>query len=252
MTRAETTSLNDLLRKHAEHHPHCVAYSFVRGSEEPEESLTYLELYRYARAVALQLIAHDGVEHGDRVLLLFPPGPDFIKYYFASLFAAAIAVPIYPSFKDIRLLEHIVADCTPKIIVSCREIRECVRSCFGGGSVLTRVRWHVPDLAPDFSLQHPEPVDLDQIATLRYTSGSTGKPNGVALTHRNVMANLRAIRRRSRNRGGQLDAAAPRQGWVWWVGSSAPCSAAAHSTGNSVSTASLAWVDTPPLASAPA
>jgi acyl-CoA synthetase (AMP-forming)/AMP-acid ligase II len=230
-TKTTSLNLNDLLRKHADHHPHCIAYSFVRSSEGPEESLTYLELYRYARAAALQLIAHDGVEHGDRVLLLFPPGPDFIKYYFASLFAAAITVPVYPSFKDMCFLEDIVADCTPKIIVSCSEIRDRVRSrCRGGSSVLTGVRWHVPDLAPDFSLQHPEPVDLDRIATLQYTYGSTGKPKSVALTHRNMMANLRAIRRRSRIRGGHLDAAAPPQGWVWWVASSARCIAAAHST----------------------
>ncbi len=80
------------------------------ADDEGETSFTYGELDRAAQRVAA-LLAEQQVE--DRpVLLLFPPGLDYIAAFFGCLYAGAIAVPAYPPRpgRMMRRLETIVSD----------------------------------------------------------------------------------------------------------------------------------------------
>ncbi|HKX12669.1 MAG TPA: AMP-binding protein, partial [bacterium] len=66
----------------------------MADGENREESLSYGELDRRARQVAAGLKKH--LQTGDRVLLVFPPGLDFIVGFYGCLYAGAVAVPIFP------------------------------------------------------------------------------------------------------------------------------------------------------------
>src|SRR2546421_9777554 len=83
-------SLVDLLHHRAAKQPDDRAYIFLSDQGNEEAVLTFAELARRASEVAARL-AHGQI--GDRALLLFGPGLDFILAYFGCLLAGILAVP---------------------------------------------------------------------------------------------------------------------------------------------------------------
>src|SRR5262249_4270928 len=88
------TTIVELLRWRAELHPHRVAIRFRADGDAETARLTYGEIDRQARAAAVRL-AELGAA-GERVLLVFPPGLEFVTAFFGCLYAGAVAVPVYP------------------------------------------------------------------------------------------------------------------------------------------------------------
>src|SRR5262245_29362793 len=88
------TDLVALLRARATLEPDRFAYHFLSNSGNQEASLTYQELDRRARAIAAQLQVNHAA--GERALLLFQPGFDYLAAFFACLYAQVIAVPGNP------------------------------------------------------------------------------------------------------------------------------------------------------------
>ncbi len=87
------TNLGDSLRHWAEYQPDTVAFYMTDGEDE-ELRLTYAGLLRSAEAIAADLLDRDLA--GERALLLFPPGLDFVEAFFGCLLAGVTAVPAYP------------------------------------------------------------------------------------------------------------------------------------------------------------
>ena len=69
-----------------------------------EAELTYEDLDRHARLIAARLQSLD-IE-GERVLLLYPPGLEYIGAFFGCLYAGAIAIPVYPPRLNRNLLRY--------------------------------------------------------------------------------------------------------------------------------------------------
>ena len=84
----------DLLSYRCDRQPDRLAFTFLQDGRTESGSLTYGELARRSRAIAAQLQAIGA--WGERVLLLYPPGLDYIAAFFGCLYAGAIAVPTYP------------------------------------------------------------------------------------------------------------------------------------------------------------
>src|SRR5262245_40282262 len=87
-------TLVELLRARAGDHGGEGAFIFLADGERDEQRLTYGELDRRARAVAASL--QQKLRPGDRALLLYPPGLDYVAGFFGCLYAGVIAVPAYP------------------------------------------------------------------------------------------------------------------------------------------------------------
>ena len=144
---------------------------------------------RVASALSQQLQA------GDRVLLLFEPGPDFAVAFWACLCAGMVAVPTYPPadprtrnrFLDIaKDAEAAMTLTTDKILKQSRLVRWFVGS-------LRRMRWASVEDFEQSETQILAEVPQERLALLQYTSGSTDKPRGVMLNHSNVYANITAL-----------------------------------------------------------
>ena len=89
--RADKSTIVALLQMRAEQQPDCVAYTFV--SDRSREAITYAELDRRARGVGRMLAERH--MRGSPVMLLCPPGLDYVAGFFGCLYAGAIAVPAY-------------------------------------------------------------------------------------------------------------------------------------------------------------
>jgi acyl-CoA synthetase (AMP-forming)/AMP-acid ligase II/acyl carrier protein len=133
---------------------------------------------------------------GDRVLLVYPPGLEFIGAFFGCVYAGVLPVPAtYPKpRRPMPRLDSIAADCSPSLVLTETSVLGglCLEQQAPAISALT---WEATDLIPTRSSGQYEPVvrSADDIAFLQYTSGSTSEPRGVMVTHGNLLHNLAAI-----------------------------------------------------------
>ena len=189
------SSLVALLAERARSQSGDRAYAFLGDRGAEEAALSYGELHDAAQALAARLA---GVaQRGDRAVLVFPPGLEFIVAFFGCLIAGVIAVPMMmPRRNSARdSSAAILADCEPAIALTTPALRAPRRSA-ARVSEREGLQWLAVDLGLDGP---PTPVDRplpasDDIAFLQYTSGSTSDPKGVAVSHANLLANLEMIR----------------------------------------------------------
>ncbi len=193
-----------LLRFRAAERPSQVAFTFLTDGETAGESLTYGELHARAARIAAELAV--SVAPGERALLLYPPGLDFIAAFFGCLYAGVVAVPAYPPRPNDRSqsrLRSIARDATPRAALTTGAILAGAvepRGLLAVAPELAGVRWLATDApeisgaaagaAPADDLPEPDPED---VAFLQYTSGSTAAPKGVMVTHANLLHNERMI-----------------------------------------------------------
>ena len=187
------SSLVTLLARRAVSQPDDRAYVFLGDRGAEEAVITFRELHDAARALAARLTRI--ARPGDRAILVFPPGLEFLVAFFGCQLAQVIAVPMMmPRRRSARdSSAGIMANCQPAVALTnfAFAIRKDLQARFLG----ERIQWLSVDLTPVESeaadLPEPDPQD---IAFLQYTSGSTSEPKGVAVSHANLLANLEMIR----------------------------------------------------------
>lgn len=170
------------------------AYTFLVSGDAKGElsSITFAELRRRARVLAAYLRSQCDLK--DRIILLYPPGIEYIVGLLGVMYAGAIAVPAYPPHKhtSARLL-GIAEDARPVMALTTSAALERVKHALRDTSV--PVRCGATDtLELIETLQDKKFPRADDIAFLQYTSGSTGAPRGVCVTHSGLMHNQRMMR----------------------------------------------------------
>ena len=194
---SELSSLVDVLRRRAAKQPDDPAYIFLpeRGGERL--SLTFAELCASAEALAINL--GERAQIGDRALLLFSPGLDFIVAFFACLLAGVIAVPMMvprrASSSDASAA--ILADCSPRFALTRSDLLTIARPDLRERFQASRLDWVFVDSCAAASIKERDPLPVpgrDDIAFLQYTSGSTSAPKGVVVKHGNLVENSEMIR----------------------------------------------------------
>ena len=187
-------SLPEVLQTRAAAQSGKAAYLFVDEHLDEQTSLTYGELHARALVVAAQLASL--CERGDRALLVFPPGLDFIVAYFGCLYAHVIAVPLNPPRRNVvqGATRTVVSDCVPSAVLTMGAMVDFMKPPLE--AVCGELRWLAVDqIADNDAAFEPQPCSPDAIAFLQYTSGSTSDPKGVMVTHGNLTANSEMIRR---------------------------------------------------------
>lgn len=186
------SNMREVLRDRAARNRDKVAFTFLADKGEVV-SWTYGELDCRARIIAgaLQEIA----EAGDRALLLYPSGLEYIAAFFACSYAGLIPVPVYPpqgSSNNNRLLS-IVNDSRPTVALTLSSIRASIDSTMAGlnSNALQSIETDKLGVADGFLLEAREPLsDGHGLSFLQYTSGSTASPKGVMVSHSSLMHNL--------------------------------------------------------------
>jgi amino acid adenylation domain-containing protein len=187
----------DLLRANADRDPDAIAFThlaFPAGGAEHgrRESISRGTLDVRCRALASELAGHGLARH--RVLVLVPPGLDFVAGLLGTLYAGAVAVACPPPSRDendprTERAAQIAADAEVSAVVSTRAVREHLgesRGRFGD------VPWIDVDDVDEAASAHYAAVAIDRsdLALLQYTSGATGRPKGVMLSHGNLAHQL--------------------------------------------------------------
>lgn len=189
------STLVELLRHRALHQGDDLGYRFLLDGEKSTLEWTYADVDRKARAIAASLQAMD--MQGERALLLYPSGLDFVAAFFGCLYAGVIAVPAYPPRRNRNMarIDAIANDAEAKIALTTFEVLERVQTMIADTPALQRIRWRATDQWDDELADQWRRPDVhgDTLAFLQYTSGSTGTPKGVMLTHSNLMHNSAMI-----------------------------------------------------------
>jgi acyl-CoA synthetase (AMP-forming)/AMP-acid ligase II/acyl carrier protein len=195
------------------------AYTFLIDGADQERHLTYSELDRRARAIAAFL--QDAGMSGERALLFYAPGLDFICAFFGCLYAGVVAVPTYPpvSRQMMAQVEPIIKDAGPKAILTTADIASKLKALLSlqsigekkplrfigrglekyfpifkqlGGATTRVIATDRIDTDLDQMWRRPE-LDSASLAFLQYTSGSTSLPKGVMVSHGNITHNQNLI-----------------------------------------------------------
>lgn len=158
-------------------------------------SLSPEEMWQEAAQMAGSLAAL-GVKRNDTVALMLPTGLPFVAGFLAILWLGAVPVPLYPPFRADQAEDYlkrqvaILENAQSKVLISFDRAWSVTQMLQMQAKTLEKVV-SAESLAGGNPIE-PTPVDGDQLALIQYTSGSTGSPKGVALSHSNLLHNLRA------------------------------------------------------------
>ncbi|MBK8304168.1 MAG: AMP-binding protein [Chloracidobacterium sp.] len=198
-----STSFCERLIESFESRPDKTAMRIV-GSDT--DTYTWGDLLRQVRSVSYRL-TQEGVQFGDRVVLIGENHPHWASAYLGTLFIGAVIVPLDPHGEIETITNFLenseakVAFLSPDQVDRFSEIEEKL------GRHIPAVVWnmetssngfqHFEEWAktdvPESFIKQPPPAKADDMAVLMYTSGTTGTPKGVPLTHGNIIAELEGV-----------------------------------------------------------
>ncbi|WP_131795415.1 fatty acyl-AMP ligase [Fluoribacter gormanii] len=194
-------------------------YFSATGLFENSQQLTYGDLQQKINSIAALIQQY--VKPGDRVLLIFTPGVDYIVTFWACLFSGALAVPAYPPFdkSTVEKLQAIINNSKPSIILSNTEITQKIKKLgfIKNLASIPLIQKFVSKFSTkvnhlmEWDFHHFRWIDINKatiemadlykplsfqssdMCYLQYTSGSTAMPKGVIVRHGNLLDNLSLV-----------------------------------------------------------
>jgi acyl-CoA synthetase (AMP-forming)/AMP-acid ligase II len=205
--------LIDVLHEHGRIQADKGAFIFLDQGEIETERLTFGELDRDARKIADRLLGI--LSPGDRVLLVYPSGLDFVRAFFGCLYAGVIPIPTNAPGRNRSLarLFDIARDAQATLGISTREFIELFGSQLQEYGEINSMKWighNSLTSGSEYSWVRPK-ISPDHIAFIQYTSGSTMHPRGVMITYHNISSNKDLVRE---SRKGELSLASVNVHWV--------------------------------------
>lgn len=165
----------------------------------PPRVVSWRMLSRRVRQIAGGLSAI-GVQPGDRVSLLIPPGADLTAVLYACLRIGAVVV-VADAGLGLRGLTRAVRGARPDYLIGAAPGLTAARALGWPGVKISTTRF-LPAVARGLGVVHslaeltrigsaeilPDPPSTDAVAAVLFTSGSTGPAKGVVYTHRQLEA----------------------------------------------------------------
>ncbi|MEV6767391.1 long-chain fatty acid--CoA ligase [Nocardia sp. NPDC051030] len=173
---------------------------FSRPSGDDWLDVTAAEFARLVSSVAKGLITN-GIQPGDRVVLLSATRFEWTLFDFAIWAAGAVTVPVYDSssaeqvrwiLEDSGAALAVVETARHKELLAAAPdtLRRTMVIDDGAEAVLIAESENTTD---SVLRERLDGLRADGLASLVYTSGTTGRPKGCMLTHRNLLSEVRGI-----------------------------------------------------------
>jgi len=168
---AETdpVSMGEMLRHQAVVRAEQRVYTFLHDGETVSEHLTFAEMDLKVRAIAAHIQAY--AKPGDRTLMLYPPGLDYLCAFMACLYADVVAIPAYPprNKRHVPRFQSILADSRATLILTITEIIDSMEKLFMQVPEMASLHWlTTDDVSTDLSTRWQDPqVTADNLAFLQ-------------------------------------------------------------------------------------
>ncbi len=207
-------TLIDVLRSRASEEPEKPAYVFLKDGISPDHTLTYAELDRRARSLAVFLSRR--FREKSRLLLMYPPGLEFVTAFWGCLYAGMVGIPIPPpdTFRIKQSAGRLTAvdqDAQAAGLLTVQDTIALCRETRHQGLLGDSDQWIATEAldSADADSWRPPAREGSDLAYLQYTSGSTALPKGAMVSHGNLMHQCRYI-----TRAGGYDEAAVTLSWM--------------------------------------
>ena len=192
---SQVATLAELVEKRAQLHGARRALTFLQDGENEYSHLSYEELDCRARSVAAWL-QRNGYA-GERVLMLYPSGLEFVIGFMGCLYAGAIAVPAYPPRvnRNILRLTSIISDAGAILALTTMSLVSKTQRLLDEAGVSGMRITAIEEMQDDQETSWQRLAsDRSRLAFLQYTSGSTSHPKGVMVSHGNLLENHKMMR----------------------------------------------------------
>ncbi|MCA6554209.1 MAG: acyl--CoA ligase, partial [Pseudanabaena sp. M135S2SP2A07QC] len=138
------------------------------------------------------IIQHLGIKKGDRVTVQLPKCIEFLFLHFAILSIGAIVLPLNPDYRP-EEVRYFLTDSGSSLLVTNSSLYNKVQAELKHLSALQIL--HTENI-PTFPIAEFIPeyaAGDDDIAMICYTSGTTGRSKGAAISHRNLIMNMKSL-----------------------------------------------------------
>lgn len=169
-------------------------FRFITRSDEEGEQLSFRQVDHRARQIGAHLQAR--FEPGKSVLLLLPPGLDYVVAFFGCLYGGMVPIPAYPirrnrsSDRLVMIAQH----AKPALVISSRAGTEKSKDASSNTRILEGMPWlDIEDITTSADAWSDPAASPSDPACIQYTSGSTSNPRGVVLTHANILHNAATV-----------------------------------------------------------
>lgn len=213
------SSVVEIAKKLASETPDRTTFTFVDDGGKVAATLTCKQAYERASQIAEKLVHEYHLQKGDRALLVYPQGLEFVEAFLACLLAGVVPVPVpapMPLRPEVGLLGYtaIAKDSGAKVQLTSQFYSRTrsfgrILQALKNGPKWPDLPWIVTDVIRGklFEPKTPAPSDL---AFLQYTSGSTRAPRGVCVSFGNISDHTKLL-------ASELQLGRPESTAVFWM-----------------------------------
>ncbi|OLQ16560.1 Beta-ketoacyl synthase N-terminal domain protein, partial [Cryptosporidium hominis] len=194
-------------------------YSWIGSNGDIKKKFTYRELFEKVVELSWYLSKKLGIKAGDKVILCYTPGYDFVIAFTTCLVSGIVAVPVYPpdpmrGQSEIQRFCDIKQASETNISLTCTSYMRSIEiaKTMSTDKRFKSIRFEATDnlkirkeeyinevqkAINDIILNDSNYCDflgfdfnINTVAFLQFTSGSTSQPKGVMVTHGNLLYNI--------------------------------------------------------------
>ncbi|XP_041736065.1 disco-interacting protein 2 homolog C-like isoform X1 [Coregonus clupeaformis] len=194
--------LSEVLQWRSQTTPEHILYTLLSSRGAVSSSLTCLQLHKRAERVAALLLERGGLQEGDHIALVYPPGIDLIAAFYGCLYAGCVPITVRPPHPQnisttLPTVKMIVEVSRSACVMTTAVICKLLRSKEAVATVDIR-NWPPVLDTDDLPKKKPpalhKPCNPEALAYLDFSVSTTGMLAGVQMSHNAVGAFCRSVK----------------------------------------------------------
>lgn len=183
-------NLKDIFYEQVKNNPDKIIYTHLIDGEDNVATITYKQLSQRAESIAYELSKN--YKPGQRAILIFDSGLEFVSSLWACFISGIVAVPLSPpiDMRSLTKLLTILKDANAHVVLTMQGFIDqmaFVQNMMSDLPEIDKVAIDKIEIADNNFIPFNSEDSTD--ALIQYTSGSIGHSKGVLLTHNNIAYN---------------------------------------------------------------